>query len=563
MDVEVWLEFVIRHRRWAAPAIWAVMVSVFTAGAISAGFDQAALPWICGVVAVLVAGFIAGVADVLRGRGVGWLGIAGWLVVPILHLWATATTDSWTAAFVADLIAILFAEGCAGVAIAGVFFPPRPGSQWLAPTGEQEDRGKQPPVRTLDETARMRLSTGAAVGMLGLALLVVALVVASCGGDGPTAGGSTTSTATSSPAEPQSTTASTSSSTTSTSSTTAVTTSSAPRHLADLLIAHDDGIALLVDGAESELIGGVPVELAFPDLRGGVVYQEVVTGSWHWDWDAAAGLPAPVVDEGDGPVPIMWIPGPGEPPEVLIAAAGTRPTLSQIVELDGHPTLVYRDTVFVIDEPAECEPGQFECLWPVLTDHLFLLDLVTTEVRDLGAISSFESSAVGVRFADGVIAVRTVAYGEEDGCGALYPRATLDPPSHEWIGEGGVLWRTCGFGPTVGCEGEGCWGNLSLAVAPDGSTVAYAEYRTLSQPPELVVIDTETRRELARMVIGDAGMVPTWIDWDGSTAAVGRRNETALGTDEERTAAPVLVELDGAVTELPRGWRVAFWRSES
>lgn len=139
-----WLEYAIRHRRWSAPLIWFVAVAVFTAGALSAGFDQAALPWIAGVVAVLVTGFLAGVFDVLRGRNIGWLGIAGWLAIPVLHLWAGGTAESWTVPFVADLIAILGAEAGAGAAIAGAFFPPRPGSRWADLAGEHAQPVPEP-----------------------------------------------------------------------------------------------------------------------------------------------------------------------------------------------------------------------------------------------------------------------------------------------------------------------------------------------------------------------------------------------------------------------------------
>jgi hypothetical protein len=137
MNITPWLEFVIVHRRWAAPLIWLGGVTLFTAGALSAGFEGSTLPWIAGVVAVLVAGFLAGVFDVWRGRAVGWLGIAGWLVIPVLHLLAEGTADSWTVPFVADLVAILGAEAGAAAAIAGSFLPPRPGSRWEGVTGDR------------------------------------------------------------------------------------------------------------------------------------------------------------------------------------------------------------------------------------------------------------------------------------------------------------------------------------------------------------------------------------------------------------------------------------------
>ena len=161
VNIEPWLEYVIRHRRWAVPLVWVVTVTLFTTGALLAGFDEAALPWIAGVVAVLVTGFLAGVIDVLRGRSIGWLGIAGWLVIPVLHLWAHGMAESWTVPFVADLIAILGAEACAGAAIAGVFFPPRPGSRWEGLSGEHAQPAAEPPAATdRSEVTRGRPQSG-------------------------------------------------------------------------------------------------------------------------------------------------------------------------------------------------------------------------------------------------------------------------------------------------------------------------------------------------------------------------------------------------------------------
>lgn len=91
-----------------------------------------------------------------------------------------------------------------------------------------------------------------------------------------------------------------------------------------------------------------------------------------------------------------------------------------------------------------------------------------------------------------------------------------------------------------------------MAIAPDGHSLAIAHTTSPvlaggghdPEPITLVVLDTATRRETRRVVVGEAGARPTWIDFDGDRAVVG------LGLDGE-PVSPVLVDLDGRLRIWP------------
>jgi hypothetical protein len=333
------------------------------------------------------------------------------------------------------------------------------------------------------------------------------------------------------------------------STTTVTSTTTAVAGLPPLLVADGDGIRVVEDGeVTATFLVGVAVERALPDLGGGVVYQETATGSWQWAWDDSLGRIVLDVTEGSGPPPIMSVSAPGSFPVVVVAAGGAVPNLQQVVRLDGRPAVLY--SVATAEERASC--GVEECVM----HELMLRRLETGEVLDLGTVAGFESSIVRYVLGDSLMVVITQSYGEQDVCGAIWPRQELLEVggSGVWIGEGGPFWRRCEFGSQVpptgwGCE-HGCMNWLLAAVAADGATIAYVEV-PLSVAPvaSLVVLDAATGDEVRRVEIDAAIDEISSLDWDGSSALLGR------GSD----AAPVVVASDGTVYEIDATW-AAFWK---
>lgn len=545
------VEFSILHAGWMFPGVWVGLTAVFTAGGATVGFDPEALPWIGGVVGALVAGVLAGLAAVWRGRRAGWCGVCGWTLLPIVHLVTAARAgEGWAPTFFADLFAVLAALVLAAVAIVAAFFPAVPGSRWQVLTGPAHHGPHERAAATT------QLLTAAAVCLAGVTFLISSCgqEVGETGGLGSSAVTSTTSLVPASSVETTSTPAPTST------SFPATTAPAQQPELPALLVAHPRGINLFDSAGGVSFLDGVDVALAFPDMSGGVVYQEKQRGSWREKWDDATRTVVLEIDEEPGPFPIMRLSVSGGPPATLIPVEGAEMvTLNQVVELDGHPVVVFSRKAFSDPGDAGCMGDPHECAWNLAAHHLVLLDLVTGQERDLGGIGSFESAGVSVEFSESKIGVTTQNYGEGDPCGAVYPRAFIDPPiDGRWLGEGGTLWRACEFGPTVGCDRETCIGRLVVALDPEGDTVAYAQalnahHVPWATPAELVVLDVETRIELLRVEIGPPGSAPSWIEWDGRVAVIGREGDGG-------ELAPVSVTLDGALQELEMMGRITFWR---
>lgn len=309
-----------------------------------------------------------------------------------------------------------------------------------------------------------------------------------------------------------------------------------------LLLAHDDGVDLWTPTGTTSVWSGEPVRVALPDGRGGVVFQ---AGTDTFE-----------------AVPIRWIPALGAEPVVLVDGDDARfLTAVQLVEVEGRPTLVYHKWTRL---PNDCPPADEECLWDYDVEHLMLRDLDSGEERNLGRVGSFESDGIWVHLGGDRVAITVQGYGDEDSCaGILELGAWLDAASEErWIGSGG----TCVLGPTPECpQEEGCSGNTEVALASDGSRLAYAysswwagppDWERIAEAPVLVVRDIRADEEVLRVEIGEVGVQPTWIDFDGSYAVVGRADWSRPGGGP---LPPVLVDPDGQVTPLDIAGRAAIW----
>lgn len=383
--------------------------------------------------------------------------------------------------------------------------------------------------------------------------LVVVLLVAGCTTTGgvpvapedeppPQPGTSTTSTstATSITLHPDYTTTSTSPTTTTTrpprstttTAPTTTTTTQPPLVLpsgVELLMAHGNGIDLLRGTDTIPVLRGEKVEVARPDGRGGVIYQRVQEP--RPEWDLTGGWWKLIWPDGVEPVPIEWLPSPGEPSRVLVPGGLTLELeLTDVTDLDGRTVVIYNRLIGLEDpcdwfranrDPTLDEDG---CMWIAMNSMLWLLtarDLDSDRDWSLGIVQGWDAGA-GVSVGGKRAAIsqpalepppsiqiadirRLTAVNELDWsiaacngqCITVAPETRCNPdPEGRWVPE-----------PTV----------TGAALSRDGSTLALVESHpacaTDDGGTELVVLDIDTREELNRTTIRGDG---SWIvDFDG------------------------------------------------
>jgi hypothetical protein len=189
-------------------------------------------------------------------------------------------------------------------------------------------------------------------------------------------------------------------------------------------------------------------------------------------------------------------------------------------------------------------------------------DLAGGPDRTLGGIGSFESDVLGFSLG-GVRAAFAINRYEGGACAGWLPLSELiDTPDGGWIGEGSALAEACRLGPTPWCPpGERCDGVARAAASADGQLIAYAfsEWRPETGerlPPTVLIIEAATDSEMMRVEVGEPGVQPTWLDFDGRFVVLGRVDVRLPG---EGIIAPLLIDLTGAMVELPVTGRVALW----
>jgi hypothetical protein len=312
-----------------------------------------------------------------------------------------------------------------------------------------------------------------------------------------------------------------------------------------LLVAHPGGIDLWAPPVVTPLLTGRPVEVAVPDLRGGVVFQGPTPETDSW--------PPPAV-------PIEHLVAPGSDPVVLVEGEGSYlQTLVQVAEIEGRPTVVYRRWV---EDPNDCGDDPPECRWRYVHEDLVLRDLASGTERNLGIIGEFESSWVEVRFGGETAVVAIEFYADEGACTGWFPTELLvDRTGGGWIGAGGLLGELCTTGPTPTCpEGSRCSGSVEIAITPDGSLIAQVVAEVQSDdatgnaepfPPLLTVRAPDGPPRLAVEVAGP-GTYPESVDvTDGWVLVEVRIAEASL--------AYRLVDESGTVHSLDVDGRPCFW----
>jgi hypothetical protein len=308
--------------------------------------------------------------------------------------------------------------------------------------------------------------------------------------------------------------------------------SAALEHAPPLLVAHDDGIDLWTPYGVIPVLEGREVDVAFPDLAGGVIFSSVERELGELG-------------------PIEWIPRIGEEAQVLVDDSDpgqVRPV--QVTMVGDRRTLVYREWT---ELPNDCESDPDpECSWAYVREYLILRDLDTNKETNLGMVGSFESSWVDFSFGGSYATVTSSPYGTENSCVAVVRNDMLvdDASAGRWIGEGSELLESVGLT-------EPCQGDVRAVVAPDGATyLEVSDGGSAEASPVVTVLAVATGNEIMSAGIPAARIHPRWFDFDGTFAVIGQWDPIS---DRDKTQPLLIVNLDGTITELDIEGRATLW----
>jgi hypothetical protein len=293
----------------------------------------------------------------------------------------------------------------------------------------------------------------------------------------------------------------------------------------DLLLAHGGGITLV--GPGTAWLTGAAVATAYPDLRGGVLFQRA----------------------GEPPGPIEHLAAPGAAPAVLVSSAPReRLAIIDVFYDDGEPTLAYSHGTRL---PNDCPADDVECGWDYDVTYLMVMNLASATSTNLGTVGAFESDWHAFRFGAGVYAAMWSEYAEEAVCVGWGPIGELlvAATPGRWLS----ARDRCRLGPPRECPDDPlCSGVTRLDVAADGSRLAFVVGGHL-RPTNLVEVDIESGQVVRSHELSGLEVLPAWIAYDGSWTVLGR-----LAADWSELPS-VVVRPDGVVEELEVAGRVTFW----
>lgn len=270
-----------------------------------------------------------------------------------------------------------------------------------------------------------------------------------------------------------------------------------------VLVANEAGLVLWKTGELDALVAGRPIRAAFPDLMGGVVFQE----------QSLAGQ-------------IRWLPSGETDPVVLVdPGVGIGIHLLDVAVVAERPVVVYR--LVYCPQPAYCE------------SDLMVRDLASRAERSMGLIGGFEWGASEIAVGGEMVLQR---WGDYDGCCNFIFTNVID-------GGGEEVVNPC-------LESSSC---DTGAISPDGSLLAYTrpglpELKNQPVPgTELLVVDLQSGTEVWRTT--HDGSVR---DFDGTWILVSSSGDPA---DPDQRLS--LRSMDGLVIDLPiRGAARLWWDAE-
>ncbi len=324
-----------------------------------------------------------------------------------------------------------------------------------------------------------------------------------------------------------------------------------------LLLADGNGIRLMSPGeAPVVFLEGKPTRLAVPDLRGGVVFQGEPGEIRGLHFDETIGRN---VHEwaGEGPALIWLIAAPGQEPEPVVTHDDARLTLVDVVEIGGHPNILYR---MMIGGPGGSGA------WRQVLEWLSLYDLETGTTQRLGLVGSYESSVNQFRIGGSLVATGHDPYGGDGGTQVRFGDLRLlgRRVDYNWLPS--LMSDRLLYGPATGCgNAPDCYRWAVATAADDGSRIVWVEgwYQqeeagAVARPIELVGVDPGSGTETMRLELHDdaAGAEPAvparFIDDDGTNVAI-----SGVGLEED-----VVVVVDGGVSVLEEaGATASLWQA--
>lgn len=129
------LDWVIRHHRAVCPVAWVAGTIAITA-LFAPRVDASAIVAIAVFFAIVIAGVVGGFVAICKHRLLGFVGVVGWIALPVLHRWAEITvSDGWAPTMLADLVGLGIAAASAFVAVFAALAEPKSDSRWMRVVG--------------------------------------------------------------------------------------------------------------------------------------------------------------------------------------------------------------------------------------------------------------------------------------------------------------------------------------------------------------------------------------------------------------------------------------------
>lgn len=296
-----------------------------------------------------------------------------------------------------------------------------------------------------------------------------------------------------------------------------------------ILLALDYGIDLVTDARTTRILEGRSIEVALPDLTGGVVFQE--SGQYEQGWPP-------------DPVPIEWIAEIGADPVVLVDGAGANAlTPVQVAWIDEEPQLLYR-RMTVLDEEGGDQ-----------ITHLVLANLADGAEEVLGIIGAYESDFTAVDVGGDKVLVTWLGYGGEGACaGVTGLTALLTLTADDWVGSA-CGEECCVYGPNPG-RVQVRSGVVHAALSPDGISLALLVTEDDgSWRLDEVHLETDELRHVMEQT-AEEGVWPTAIDYDGSSYLIDLDSPTGQG---EGANSVLYVDSTGSVIQTIDARSGSFW----
>ncbi len=248
-----------------------------------------------------------------------------------------------------------------------------------------------------------------------------------------------------------------------------------------LLVAHAQGVELWSSGGVTSVLTGVDVRVAYPDGRGGVVFQRRTEVFDSLSQDGA---------------PIEWVSEPGAAP-VVIADSPTADSLQAVRASAEHPLVFYAEPVPNAEycDASSTYPQDFDCAEYSGSD-LVILDLADGTERRLEGMWGWETTRLGFELGTHLVATTHNPYDDDPNCYGVF---TLDEVLANPYGGYELCPIEVGDCHYYNSDGHCDAGMHRAYMTEDDGTVRYIWYDNVEQSGELVTVSALDGSEISRL----------------------------------------------------------------